>query len=391
MSAKKTEKSPSKSQQVDSIAKAEAAPLIESPEKIEVVSEQELKEAQIHPEEPKNKVYFKPIDQMIQLNDTMPEIKSVWGGIKEGSFGNIFGPSKSGKTIFCENLGLSIAAGCSDFMENKIEVEKQKVLFVSFEEYWRFRTRRNKMQVDALKTQGCSDFEVNYLTMGDGFPRYLLTKEDWSLFEENIKQSECKIVFIDSLTRMIDGHIEESATASKVSQKLRGMAYKLNITMIVIHHTRKQNGKAINIDSLAGSRVLAQEADFMIGINKTLSGTRYMKEVAFRYQKENDDFVYSFSINKDYWIEKGLEVNEFAILETPENDGRRDDTNMIKVLEEIKLKSGEDHNIVKTKDLQVRFVDTRIMTKPTLHTALKKLEDIKKIEKVKKGEYRLKE
>ena len=152
--------------------------------------------------------------------------------------------------------------------------------------------------------------------------------------------------------------------------------------MIVIHHTRKQNGKAINIDSLAGSRVLAQEADFMIGINKTLSSTRYMKEVAFRYQKENDDFVYSFSINKDYWIEKGLEVNEFAILETPENDGRRDDTNMIKVLEEIKLKSGEDHNIVKTKDLQVRFVDTRIMTKPTLHTALKKLEDIKKIEKI---------
>lgn len=337
-----------------------------------------------------HKVYFLPINEQIKLHDAMPPLKSVWGGIKAGSFGYIFGPSKSGKTILCENLGLSIASGRKDFMGIPIEVEQQKVLFVSLEEFWNFRAGRNKTQVAALKCQGLKDFEANYLVINDGFPRYLMTTKDWSLLEQTISQSGSKIVFIDSLTRMVDGQIEDSKEASTVSQQLRDMAYKLGITMVVIHHTRKQNGQAMGIDSLAGSRVLSQEADFMIGISKTPNGTRYMKEVAFRYQQENDETVTTFKINNECWIEKGFAINEQLILQTPESDGRRDDSNMKKVREEIIRLAGEKNDTVTTEAIYNAFLKTGLMTKPTIHDAIDKLIAMKEIVKVKKGIYQLK-
>jgi ATP-binding cassette subfamily B protein len=43
--------------------------------------------------------------------------------------------------------------------------------------------------------------------------------------------------------------------------------------------------------------MLAQEADFMIGISKSLEGTRYMKEVAFRYAPEAP------------WVLQGVDLN----------------------------------------------------------------------------------
>ncbi len=84
-----------------------------------------------------------------------------------------------------------------------------------------------------------------------------------------------------SLSRLYSGGIEDSGLAKQVSLRLRELTNKLKITLIVIHHTPKQTGKPITIDSLAGSRILAQEADFLIGVGKTPDGRRYYKEVCF--------------------------------------------------------------------------------------------------------------
>jgi hypothetical protein len=356
-------------------------------------SDQEAEPEQHHESEPgpkSPKAYYTPINVLIELQDSMPPVKSVWGGVKAVSFGYIFGPPKSGKTIACENLGFNIASGVGSFLGTAIDVEPQKVLFLSLEEHWRLRTKRNKMQVDALKRRIQIPFEGNYLTSNDEFPRYLLSGNEWKILEDTIIQSGCKIVFIDSLTRMIKGQIEDSQTASDVSKKLRDMAYRLGVCMIIIHHTRKQNGLPISIDSLAGSRVLAQEADFMIGINKAPDGTRYMKEVAFRYQQENNDFVQSFRIDKDCWIERVAEVNEHAILTSTDTDGRHDDTNVNLVFEEIERQAGEQNSVVATSTLYANLVDKGLLTNPTLHAALEKLLKRNKIVKPQKGQYQVK-
>ncbi len=81
---------------------------------------------------------------MIIRAQNEPRPQFLWSGVMVGSFGFIFGPSKSGKTILCENLALSIAAGRDSFFRLPIEFSRKKVLFISMEEYWQPRTQRNE-------------------------------------------------------------------------------------------------------------------------------------------------------------------------------------------------------------------------------------------------------
>ena len=49
-----------------------------------------------------NEVQFFSMTEAIKRVKTEPEIPLLWSGIRVGSFGFIFGPPKSGKTILCE-------------------------------------------------------------------------------------------------------------------------------------------------------------------------------------------------------------------------------------------------------------------------------------------------
>ena len=211
-----------------------------------------------------------------------------------GSYGLIFGPSKSGKTILGENLALSFAAGLPECLGLPIGTPPQKVLFISLEEFWQYRTERNKRQIEFIRGTGKEGFENNYLVVTENFPRHVHDNKGWEILRKTILESESKIIIVDSLTRLNAGQIEDSSVSEAMSLKLRGLSSTLGTTMVVIHHSRKQYGEAITIDTLAGSRVLSQEADFLIGINKVAKGIRYYKEVAFRYKQENDESVIPF-------------------------------------------------------------------------------------------------
>ena len=188
---------------------------------------------------------------------------------------------------------------------------------------------------------------------------------------------------------MIKGMVEESQTASEVSQKLRDMAYRLNVTMIVIHHTRKQNGQAISIDSLAGSRVLAQEADFLIGVSKTFAGHRYIKEVAFRYKQENDETVIPFEINENCWIVGKTQVSEASLLYDNPYDRRRDDENVDLLYDILEERSRNSEGNVQTGPIAEDLDSRKVMSKPTFYSALKKLQELGKITLIRRGQYQV--
>jgi KaiC/GvpD/RAD55 family RecA-like ATPase len=319
---------------------------------------------------------------MILRSKTEPAIPYLWSGIKVGSFGFIFGPSKSGKTTFCENLALSIATNQETFFNKPILEGLRKVLFISMEEFWQPRTERNEKQLQELGV-GIGD---NFLTVNENFPRILNSKEDWELLKNHIIETDSEVVFIDSLSRLYSGSIEDSQLAKELLYKLRELTNELKITLIVIHHTPKQIGRPLTIDSLAGSRMLAQEADFMIGISKSLDGIRYMKEVAFRYAPENDETVTTFQINANAWLCPSYEVPEHSLLKN--SDGRKDDSNKEIMLDYIE----ENYDVNKeffTRTLIEQLVNTKIMAKPTMYSCLEKLTRDKKIKKVSKGKYML--
>ncbi|CAN1570377.1 Archaeal primase DnaG/twinkle, TOPRIM domain [Spirosomataceae bacterium] len=325
--------------------------------------------------------YTSNITEMIEKLNYCPTIPFIWSGIRKGSFGFIFGPSKSGKTILCENLAFSIAAGKTSFLSIDIVTTGSKVLFISLEEFWQQRAERNRMQINNL------DLRENFVTSNENLPRILASEKDWELLEDTIVNSQAEIVFIDSLSRLYSGKIEDSSTAKEISYKLREITNRHKITLIVIHHTPKQTGRPLTIDSLAGSRILAQEADFMLGVSKSPNGTRYLKEVAFRYYPENDEEVYTFTINENIWLDLTGSAPEYTLLK--EDDGRRDESNLDQILDFFNNKSTDGVKLIPIKDLMGNFVDNKLMSKPTLYANLKKLIAQKKIKNDIKGIYEL--
>lgn len=327
------------------------------------------------------------LTKLIDRNKKEPPIPFIWSGIKKGSFGFIFGPSKSGKTIFAENLAMSLAANLDTFLGMPITKDNYKVLFISLEEYWQNRTERNSIQTDLLNNKlGSNTWLENYLVIDEQVPRLIATDEDWEKLENMIIESKANVVIIDSLSRLYQGVIEDSSVAKKVSLKLRELTDKLKITLIVIHHTPKQNGKAITQDSLAGSRILAQEADFIIGINRSCDNKRYMKEISFRYKQEQQDVVTLFEIGNNQWIIERGQLPESEILK--ENDRRIDTTNLDQVYNFMLEKTSSlTIKEVHIKDLFAALVDTAIMSKQTLYSSLKRLGENKKIKNDRRGVY----
>ena len=260
---------------------------------------------------------------MLTSYEESPKDKFLFSGIKEKSFGLVFGPSKSGKTIFCENLAMKLAIGASEFFGDELPGVPQKVLFVGLEEFWRSRLERNQKQFSVLSEQDKELVGKNYLMQPKDFPRHIVTDDSWDKLENLIEKSEAKTVFIDSVTRLNHGRLEESKTAEEILGRLRELSYRQGVTLICIHHTPKMNGKSLEMDSIKGSAVFAQESDFAIGVNKARNGQRYLKNVFFRYAPDDFETVKTMAIDSNIWLQFGLEADEYSILNS---DGRENTT-----------------------------------------------------------------
>lgn len=327
---------------------------------------------------------------MIDRISSLPEPQYIYRGIVYPSLGVVFGPAKSGKTIFTENLLLSLAAGTESFLGDKIYSPTKRVLIVSLEEFYRNRTARNKKQIESFTERFQLDpaWSEEVFIVDDSFPRYIHSDKDWILLEREIQRIMPSVVVIDSLTRLTTDSIEDSVVASRIMKKLRELTHKFGITVIVIHHSQKLENKPITIASVAGSRVVGQELDFMIGVNRTINNIRYVKDVAYRYASDDSDQVLKFRINDAQIIESAGFCTE-AELFTNSNGGQMNNSDVL-VLQYLMEKTGGDESvIVPTGELYHYFIESQTLTKPTLHAALNRLAATGAIEKVSKGEYRI--
>lgn len=256
-----------------------------------------------------------------EMYKVMPPKKILWNGVVEKSFGLIFGPSKSGKTIFCENLAISIAIGRESYFDYNLDGIPKKVLFIGLEESFENRTNRNLLQYDTLTKEEQLLMDENFNVQDLDFPRFIITNENWKGLHETIEQSGAEVVFIDSITRMNHGKLEDGRTAEEIMSRLRTISQELNITLFAIHHTPKLHGNQLTMDSIKGSSVFAQESDFAIGINRTDRKHRYMKNVFFRHVNDDEEFVKEFEIHPNAWLNILGDVDEEQILQR--NDRRR--------------------------------------------------------------------
>jgi hypothetical protein len=221
----------------------------------------------------------------------------------------------------------------------------------------------------------------NYWVINEEFPRYFSNKSDFKHLYDIISETKANIVFVDSLTRMAFGEIEDSSFCRNLGIILRDISKDCKTTMIVIHHTPKLMGGPISIDGVAGSRILGQEADFLIGVNKTLGGVRYIKDVAFRYAQEKDE-VLEFKINDSLWIDPIGWTSEQSLLKY--EDGRVNESSKDVIMD---FMNASDKESITTAELCKNLVENKLIGRSILFSNLKSLVKDEKLLKLKNGQY----
>ena len=330
---------------------------------------------------------------MIDRVKEMPPQNYLFRGIKIPSIGAIFGVPKAGKTIVVESLAYSVAAGLPKFIGENIYTGNNRVLLISLEEYFQSRTERNEKQIRHFdeKYDLGSNWINNVFVVDENFPKHLLTDADWKMLDDEIGRIKPTMVMIDSLTRLTIEPIEDSTVATKLMKKLREITYKHNIAMVLIHHTHKMENRPITLATLAGSRVIGQELDFMIGINRTSDNDRYIKDVAYRYASDDSEFVTKFIINEHLVIESLGPAREHQLLEGNAISDDHNQNDQLLTQYFLDFTQGDVSVIVETKDLVNEFVTPQLMANPTLHATLSRLKESGLIYKVGIGKYALKE
>ena len=331
------------------------------------------------------------VNCLAQRFASIPEPLRVFRGIIEPSVGCFFGPSKSGKTTLVENLMFALAAGKDAYLGDPIHSSKRKVLLINLEEYPRSRTLRNKRQIEAITREqrdspGCVE---NVYVIDDTFPRYFTTDEHWDSFDREIGRISPSVVMLDSMTRLTLDSIEDSSVATKIMKRLREITHRHGIALILVHHTQKINDRPITLASLAGSRVIGQEMDFMIGVNRLSNNVRYLKDVAYRYYPDDAEYVLKFQIDFNQIIQPLGEAYESDLLRAATTQTTVNENDQIILNYFLEVTSQDAAVVVHTPDLYDRFVNTGTMTRPTLHAALKRLENSGVIHKPEKGTYLL--
>lgn len=323
-----------------------------------------------------------------------PEQKIIWNGIIEGSKGLIAGVSKTGKTTLAENLAISIAVGRKDFFGYQLSGIPKKVLFINLEESFRLRSRRNFNQINILSDKEKEMFSENYISTPEEFPEFLNSDNEWIILKEYIIESEADVIFIDSLSHMFKGQIESSEPAVQFVKNFRKYISSIKKTVIVIHHNTKGNDKPIDQDSIAGSRIIAQEFEYAIGLGNipTHTGGSYMCMLFNKYIEKNDTVATLYKINKNNWVENLGEKNKYSLYEFLKNDNRIRTENKDRIYDYMNSQYGQNSQPISTGDLKKIFVEnsTKIMSKDTLHKCLDKLIQEGRIESQKHGSYIIK-
>jgi hypothetical protein len=335
----------------------------------------------------------KAIDLINRVKEE-PEPTIIWNGIVRGSKGLIAGVSKTGKTTLAENVAISLAVGRNDFFGHPLSGIPEKILFINLEESYRLRSRRNFKQIIGLSEEEKILFSDNYLSTPENFPEFLLTEDDWLDVSEYIKDSEANIVFIDSLSHMFKGQIETSEPAITFVKNFRKHISILNKTIIIVHHNTKGNDRPIDQDSIAGSRIIAQEFEYAIGLGNipTQNGGNYLCMLFNKYIQKDDTTATLYRVNQNNWVENIGEANKFDLYSTAKTDYRIDSTNKDLLLNHMQSQYSQGSQITLTGDLKKIYVenDTKTMSKDTLHKSLDKLVADGEIEIVKRGQYQLK-
>lgn len=170
-----------------------------------------------------------------------------------------------GKTVLAMQIAFDLAE------------QGKRVLYVNFELSQQQLALRypNKEFPNTLYHAG-----IDYTKMHDVTDQSMILSE----IERMALELNIEVIIIDNFTNLCINS-KESAEAGKIMQQLVAMRMTHNCTMLILAHTpKRKQGDPLTIDDLAGSKLLSNLADNVIGFNKSRKdkNMRYLIQLKYR-------------------------------------------------------------------------------------------------------------
>ena len=201
----------------------------------------------------------------------------------------LFGDTGLGKSTFAMQIACEVAEQTSkatNYFGNACQVSKKKrVLYVNFElsqQQWAKRFQ-NKAVPDNLFIAN-----IDYSLMHDVTDQSHILDEIQRIAVEN----EIEVVIIDNLTNLCINS-KEGGEAGNIMLQLISLRLTHDWTMLILAHVPKRKPcDPLSLNDLAGSKILSNLADNVIGLNKSKKdkSARYIIQLKYR----------SFPIELDY-------------------------------------------------------------------------------------------
>lgn len=217
-----------------------------------------------------------PMVEQLREAKKMPPLRVILPDlIYEGDLSIIFGGPNAGKTTLITQLMELIGSGFT-IGGFESEVRKEPVVYLDLEMDARKLAKRYESDNDSVY-----QFSENIIRVYQNrkFVGKLKAKEKIEQAIDFMRQYDSRILIIDNFSAMGVEH-EKSADALELMRTFRQVTTQLNGTVIVAAHTPKRNGnELLQLKDLAGSAVISNFADSVIGIGQDARNPnrRYLK------------------------------------------------------------------------------------------------------------------
>ncbi|MGQ9523648.1 MAG: AAA family ATPase, partial [Armatimonadota bacterium] len=217
----------------------------------------------------------------------------VQGILPEGGVTLLVGKPKIGKSWVALQISCALAGGVPALVPraDAADPPQRRVLYFALED----SPRRLKARLrGAHLPEGSSlHFCFDAPRLGEGWEKCL---------EDRVRESGAQVVVVDPLVRLRQAQNTDLFHADySIMARLKELADRLSVTLVVVHHARKQGAEDV-IDTILGTTGLAAGADTLLILRRGRGESAAVLSVTGRDVEEAE---FALSITQGQWTVEG--------------------------------------------------------------------------------------
>ena len=212
---------------------------------------------------------------------------------REGELAILFAETGAGKSILATQIAESLACGqpIPPFLSRQFAIRNPKVLYLDFElttaqfnERYSRRSKRGNRLIDHYKFS--ERLHRSEISWDQGVPEAFDNEANFMAHSiaRCIEELDISVLIVDNISWLATANTNAGA-ALKLMKGLKGIKNSFDVSILVLAHTPKRAiARAVTINDLAGSKMLANFADsiFALGLSAHAPDIRYIKHIKQR-------------------------------------------------------------------------------------------------------------